>query len=58
VKSFKDSIVNVAFAYGSTHAFIVGAIMIWVGAIIAVLFMRVSHEELNDTEVSEAVAVG
>lgn len=58
LQAFKSSVVNVAFAYGSTHAFIVGAIMIWVGALIAFLFMRVSHQELNDTEVTAGVAVG
>jgi hypothetical protein len=54
-QSFPQSVVNVAFAYGSTHAFIVGAVMIWVGSIITFLFMRVSHEEINDNQAVEAV---
>jgi EmrB/QacA subfamily drug resistance transporter len=54
-QSFPQSVVNVAFAYGSTHAFIVGAVMIWVGSIITFLFMRVSHEEINDNQAPEAV---
>jgi hypothetical protein len=27
--------------------------MIWVGAIVAFLFMRVSHQEINDVEAPE-----
>ena len=58
-KSFPQSVANAAFAYGSTHAFIVGAVMIWVGSIIIFMFMRVSHEEINDNEEgSELVSVG
>jgi EmrB/QacA subfamily drug resistance transporter len=57
-QAFRQSIGNVAFAYGSTHAFVVGACMIWAGSIIAFLFMHVSHEEINDVEAPEAVAVG
>jgi EmrB/QacA subfamily drug resistance transporter len=56
-QSFPQSVVNVAFAYGSTHAFVVGACMIWIGSIIAFMFMRVSHQEINDNEASEPVLV-
>ncbi|MBA2559917.1 MAG: MFS transporter [Propionibacteriales bacterium] len=48
-QSFRDTVVNVAFAHGSTQAFIVGAGMIWAGSVIAFLFLNVSHEEINDT---------
>ncbi len=44
-----NDVVQAAFAYGSTHAFIVGAVMIWIGAVIVFLFMNVTHEEINDT---------
>jgi EmrB/QacA subfamily drug resistance transporter len=63
-RSFAGSVVNVAFTYGSTHAFIVGACMIWAGSVIALLFMRVSHQEINDvqsietTGADEVVTVG
>jgi EmrB/QacA subfamily drug resistance transporter len=58
-KSFPATVANAAFAYGSTHAFIVGAAMIWIGSIITFVFMRVSHEEINDNESSpELVSVG
>jgi EmrB/QacA subfamily drug resistance transporter len=56
-KSFQNDAVQAAFAYGSTHAFMVGAIMIWIGALIVFLFMDVSHEEINDTEVPAGVGV-
>ncbi len=45
-----QTIQNVAFAHGSTYAFIVGAFMIWAGSAITFLFMNVRHEEINDTE--------
>ena len=31
---FQNDATQAAFAYGSTHAFIVGAVMIWIGALI------------------------
>ena len=50
-RQFADTVRNVAFAHGSTDAFMVGAAMIWVGTIITFLFLNVRHEEINDTEV-------
>ncbi len=46
----RNDIVQAAFAYGSTHAFIVGAVMIWIAAVIVFLFMNASHEEINDVQ--------
>ncbi|WP_425491733.1 MFS transporter [Nocardioides mesophilus] len=37
---------QVAFTEGATHAFLTGAGMIWLGTLIAVLFLNVKHEEL------------
>jgi hypothetical protein len=47
---------KVAFTEGATHAFLVGAGMIWLGTIIALVFLNVRHEDLNDDEL-ESVAV-
>ncbi len=46
----RNDIAQAAFAYGSTHAFIVGAVMIWIAAVIVFLFMNASHEEINDVQ--------
>ncbi len=46
-KSFAAEVYDVAFTYGSTVAFMVGAGMILLGSIIVFAFMRVSHEELQ-----------
>ncbi len=45
-----NNIAQAAFAYGSTHAFIVGAVMIWIAAVIVFVFMNASHEEINDIQ--------
>ncbi|MGI8889122.1 MAG: hypothetical protein ACR2GB_09185 [Nocardioidaceae bacterium] len=37
-------------------AFIVGACMIWAGAVITFLFLNVRHEEINDIETPATVA--
>ena len=55
--AFKNDVVQAAFTYGSTHAFVVGAVMIWIGAAIVFLFMNVKHEEINDAEPVPGVAV-
>ncbi|MBA2445736.1 MAG: MFS transporter, partial [Nocardioidaceae bacterium] len=49
-----EAIGQVAFAHGSTYAFIVGAAMIWVGALLAFLFLNVKHEEINDAPAAPA----
>lgn len=47
---FREAVGNVAFAHGATLAFVVGAAMIWVGAVIALLFLNARHEDINDSE--------
>jgi hypothetical protein len=47
-----------AFANGATHAFIVGAFMMWAASVIVWIFLNVKHEELATDEVPEGVAVG
>ncbi|MGH3508917.1 MAG: MFS transporter [Nocardioidaceae bacterium] len=56
---------KVAFTEGATHAFLTGAAMIWLGTLIALLFLNVKHEELatdgHEVETmlpDETVAVG
>jgi EmrB/QacA subfamily drug resistance transporter len=46
-----------AFTYGASHAFIVGGIMIFIRAVIALVFLNVRHEEINNTEEAVPVAV-
>jgi len=45
-QAFAENLANVAFTHGATHAFLVGAGMIWLGTLIAVVFMNVKHEEI------------
>jgi hypothetical protein len=48
----------VASTEGATHAFLTGAAMIWLGTLIAVLFLNVKHEELaTDDQDEELVEV-
>ena len=47
---------QVAFTEGATNAFLTGAAMIWLGTVIAVIFLNVKHEELA-TESDEPVLV-
>ncbi|MGH3360755.1 MAG: MFS transporter [Nocardioidaceae bacterium] len=49
-KAFQETIGNVAFAHGSTLAFVVGAGMIWTASVITLLFLNARHEEINDIE--------
>jgi len=56
-RAFGEAVQNVAFAHGSTWAFVVGAFMIWAGAVITFLFMNVSHEDINDVETPAGVPV-
>jgi hypothetical protein len=46
-----------AFAHGATHAFLVGAFMIWAASAIVWLLLNVKHTELAD-EIPEGVHVG
>jgi len=57
-RSFMETVTNVAFAHGSTYAFMVGAAMIWVAAVIIFMFMRVSHDEINDIEAPVGMHAG
>lgn len=45
--AFGQAVYEAALAFGSTRAFLVGAAMIWAGALITLLFMNVKHEEIN-----------
>ncbi|MBV9831843.1 MAG: MFS transporter, partial [Marmoricola sp.] len=47
-----------AFANGATHAFIVGAFMMWAASVIVWIFLNVKHEELATDDAPEGVAVG
>lgn len=44
--AFAQNLADVAFTNGATHAFLVGAGMIWLGTLIAVVFMNAKHEEI------------
>jgi len=46
---FRETIANVAFAHGATLAFVVGAAMIWLGAVITMIFLDARHEDINDS---------
>ena len=48
---------QVAFTEGATHAFLTGAGMIWLGTVIALVFLNARHEDLATDEVPEGVAV-
>jgi EmrB/QacA subfamily drug resistance transporter len=47
-----------AFANGATHAFIVGAFMMWAASVIVWIFLNVKHEELATDDAPEGVAIG
>ena len=50
LKAMQPLIGQVAFTEGATHAFLTGAGMIWLGTVIAVVFLNVGHEELATDE--------
>ncbi|MCW2785475.1 MAG: transporter [Marmoricola sp.] len=56
----KQSIIyQAAFTSGGTHAFLVGAFMIWAASLVLWIFLDVSHEEMaTDGPAAEAVHVG
>ena len=47
-----------AFADGATHAFLVGAFMIWGASLIVWLLLNVKHTEISEEEAPEGVHVG
>ena len=53
----KQLVGQVAFTEGATHAFLTGAGMIWLGTVIALVFLNARHEDLATDEVPEGVAV-
>jgi EmrB/QacA subfamily drug resistance transporter len=58
LQQFQEAISPVAFTHGSTVAFVVGAGMIAVAAVITLLFLNVRHEELAADGAPEGVHVG
>ncbi len=54
----KASIIyQAAFTSGGTHAFLVGAFMIWTASLLLWVFLNVSHEEMATDGPAETVAV-
>ncbi|MEO6472449.1 MAG: MFS transporter [Aeromicrobium sp.] len=52
-----DLIGQAAFTSGGTHAFLVGAFMIWTASAIVWILLNVKHHELVDDEVPEGIVV-
>jgi EmrB/QacA subfamily drug resistance transporter len=48
--TFQHDAIWSAFTYGATRAFEVGAIMFVISAVIAMVFLNVRHEEINNTD--------
>jgi EmrB/QacA subfamily drug resistance transporter len=57
-EAMQNVVGQAAFANGATHAFIVGAFMMWAASVIVWIFLNVKHEELATDEVPEGLAVG
>jgi predicted MFS family arabinose efflux permease len=53
----KELVGQVAFTEGATHAFLTGAGMIWLGTLIALVFLNAKHRDLATDEVPEGVGV-
>ncbi len=49
---------RVAFTEGATHAFLTGAAMIWLGTLVALVFLDVHHDDLATDGPPEGVHVG
>jgi len=49
---------RVAFTEGATHAFLTGAGMIWLGTLVALVFLDVHHDDLATDGPPEGVHVG
>jgi hypothetical protein len=57
-QAMRSVVGQAAFADGATHAFIVGAFMMWAASVIVWIFLNVKHEELaTDDHVAEGVVV-
>ena len=56
--ALQQTIAKVSFTEGATHAFLVGAGMVWLGTLIVLVFLNVRHEDLNtddsDAETTES----
>ena len=55
--AFQDVVGQAAFTNGATHAFIVGAFMMWAASVIVWIFLNVKHEELATDDGPEGVRV-
>jgi hypothetical protein len=47
----------VAFTEGARNAFLTGAAMIWLGTLIAAVFLNARHQDLATDEAPEGIAV-
>jgi EmrB/QacA subfamily drug resistance transporter len=56
-KAMESVVGQAAFADGATHAFIVGAFMMWAASVIVWIFLNVKHEELATDDQAEGVVV-
>jgi EmrB/QacA subfamily drug resistance transporter len=54
-KAVQGLIQQVAFTDGATHAFFTGALMIWAGTVIVLLFLNAKHDELATDEVQTGI---
>ncbi len=55
--AMRDLVGKVAFTDGASHAFLVGAGMIWLGTLIVLVFMNVKHEEIAVDDHDQAPVV-
>ena len=46
---------QVAYTEGATHAFLAGAAMIWLGTVVAVVFLNATHQDLATDEVPQGI---
>ena len=56
VAALKQAVGQVAFTEGATHAFLTGAAMIWLGTLIALVFLNAKHEELATDDTPAGVS--
>lgn len=57
LQALQTLIGQVAYTEGATHAFLTGAGMIWLGTLIALVFLNAKHQDLATDEAPEGVAV-